>query len=289
VDHTAPNVAIPAGACDCHVHVFDPRFPYASSRTFTPGVALRADLERHLDALGIDRVVIVQPSTYGTDNGCTLEAADQLGNRARVVAVLPHEVPAKELEDLHRRGVRGVRINLETAGIHDPALARDRVTKEAARAAALGWHVQVFTNLAVIAELRDTIEALPVPVVFDHFGRAQAAHGTKQPGFESLLGLLRSGNAYVKLSAPYLISSQADYADVADIAQALIEANEERVVWASNWPHPGGQPGARKLDVIENFRREDDGLALHRMRRWVRDPQRWQKLLVDNPGRLYGF
>ena len=289
VDHTAPNVGIPVGACDCHVHVFDPRFPYAASRTFTPGVARLADLEDHLNVLGIERVVIVQPSTYGTDNSCTMEAADKLGNRARVVAVLPHEMPTRELEDLHRRGVRGVRINLETAGVRDPAIARERLTREAARAAALGWHVQIFTNLAVIAELRDNIEALPIPVVFDHFGRAQAAHGTKQPGFEALLGLLRSGKAYVKLSAPYLISSEPDYADAADIAHALIDANEDRVVWASNWPHPGGQPGARKIDVVEAFRREDDGVALERVRRWVRDPHRWQKLLVDNPGRLYGF
>jgi predicted TIM-barrel fold metal-dependent hydrolase len=288
VDHTPPAFAVPPGACDCHVHVFGPhdRFPLSADRTYTPDVAPIGDLVRHLSALRMDRVVIVQPSPYGSDNRCTLDGAQRLGDRARVVAVLADEVSSSELESLHKQGVRGVRVNLETGGIRDPEVARRLLMKEAERAAPLGWHVQTYTNLAMIAAARETIERLPVPLVVDHFGRAQAGAGLEQPGFKVLVELLRSGKIYVKLSATYRISTAPDYADAEAIANALVAANEDRVVWGSDWPHPFGPPGSRKPDVVEEFHREDDGLALARMARWVREPRQLQKLLVDNPKRF---
>jgi predicted TIM-barrel fold metal-dependent hydrolase len=290
VDHTAPDFGVPAGACDGHVHVFGPpdRFPFSPDRAYTPDSAPVADLVRHLSALRLDRVVIVHPSPYGADNRCTVDALHRLGERARAIAVVAPDAPFSALEGLHRSGVRGVRVNLESAGVRDPAAARRLLTSEAARVAPLGWHVQMYTDLAVISEIRGAIEGLPVPLVIDHFGRAQAAQGLGQPGLAALLGLLRDGLVYVKLSAPYRMSRLDGYADAGPIAAALAAANPDRVLWGSDWPHPMAPAGRpRTREGIEAFRREDDGLALNRIARWVPGPDGLRRLLVDNPGRLF--
>jgi len=135
---------VPAGACDCHVHVFGPasRFPYAQDRVYTPDDAPLADLVRHLAAIEVDRVVIVQPSPYGSDNRCTVDGLRQLGGRGRGVAVVADDAALPALEDLHRAGVRGIRLNLETSSVHDPEVARQRLIRDAQRLAPLGWHIQ---------------------------------------------------------------------------------------------------------------------------------------------------
>ena len=296
VAQTAPAFDVPSDACDCHVHVFGPteRFPFSPERRYTPGPAAVEDLLALQRALRLDRVVIVHPSPYGADNSCTVDALRRLGPRARGVAVIDAATTDAALEEMHRAGMRGVRVNLVTMGESNPAVARDRLAWAASRVAPYGWHVQIYANLPVIAALHDAIPALPTPLVVDHFGRAQAAHGIRQPGFEALLSLVRRGKVHVKLSAPYRISEQADYADAAALARALIDANPERMVWGSDWPHPGARPGTRP-DVprdpraIEPFRAEDNGRALDRLREWVDDAARLKAILVDNPARLYGF
>lgn len=136
--------------------------------------------------------------------------------------------------------------------------------------------------------LHDTILSLPAVVVVDHFGLAQAASGTAQPGFDALLSFLRRGRIYVKLSASYRISEQDDYGDAAVVARALIDANPDRMLWGTDWPHPGGIRGARRDPrQIEPFRPEDDGRALNRLRQWAPDPAQLRKILVENPARLY--
>jgi predicted TIM-barrel fold metal-dependent hydrolase len=289
VSHAAPAFEVPRNACDCHTHVFGPhaRFPLASDRLYTPGPALVEDLEALHRALSIDRVVVVHPSVYGTDNACTVDALRRLGKRARGVAVIDRGVSDAALADMHAAGVRGVRVNLETYGRHDPAAARRQLVEAAARVAPLGWHVQTYTNLAMIAALHDTIRTLPTTLVVDHFGRAQAASGCGQPNFDTLLGLLRSGKVYVKISAAYRISQQPDYADAAALARALIAANPDRVVWGTDWPHPGA--ARRDPAVIEPFRPEDDGAALNRLAQWAGDRATLRKILVDNPAMLYQF
>lgn len=292
VAHSALAFEVPSGACDCHVHVFGPvdRFPYSAGRLFTPGPASVEELISLHGGLGLERVVIVQPSSYGAENGCTLDALRRLGGRARGVAVIDAETSDASLRDMHAAGVRGVRLNLETFGRHDPVAARELLIATAARIAPLGWHVQVFTNLGVILALREDIMSLRVPLVVDHFGRADAALGVSQPGLTALLSLVAAGNVYVKVSAPYRISAMPDYADAAAIARALIEANPDRMLWGSDWPHPGGRPGVpRRPEVIEPFRPEDDGAALNRLRSWVSDAAQLRKILVENPARLYGF
>lgn len=292
VTHTTPAFALPEGACDCHVHVFGPaeRFPFAPSRVFTPGPAPVEDLIALHGALGLQRVVVVHGSSYGTDHRCTLAALRQLGARARGVAVIDASVSDAALREMHQAGVRGVRVNLETFGVRDPIAAGELLVKTAIRVAPLGWHVQIFTNLSMIDALRGVIESLPVALVVDHFGRPDAVRGIPQPGFATLVALVKSGRVYVKLSAPYRISAQPDYADAAAIARALIEANSDGMLWGSDWPHPGGRPGVpRRPELIEPFRPEDDGAALNRLRSWTSDAAQLRKILCENPARLYGF
>ena len=167
------------------------------------------ELSALLRALHLSRVVIVQPSVYGTDNSCTLDGMRRLGAaRARGVAVIGDATSDAELDAMHRAGIRGVRVNLETAGESDPDLARRLLADAVARVAGRGWHVQVYTRLPVIAALSEEVARLPVPVVFDHFGGAQAAGGVGQPGFAALLDLVRAGHAYVKVSAAYRSSQR---------------------------------------------------------------------------------
>jgi predicted TIM-barrel fold metal-dependent hydrolase len=269
--------------------VFGPadKFPFSSERLYTPGDASIAGLQALHRVLHIDRVVVVHPSPYGTDNACTVDAVRRMGKRARGVAVIDDKTSDRELADMHAASIRGVRVNLETYGESDPAIAGRHLQQAAARVAPLGWHVQIYTNLAILSALRDTILSLPTTLVVDHFGRPQAALGTAQPGFEPLLSLLRSGKVYVKISAPYRISLEPHYPDVAPIARAMIDANPDRVVWGSDWPHPGG--AKRDPAVIEPFRPEDNGEAINRLAGWARSSAVLQKILVDNPARLYQF
>jgi predicted TIM-barrel fold metal-dependent hydrolase len=234
--HTAVDFEIPRGACDCHVHVFDPaHFPYANERVYTPPKAPLDDLRDLQSALHFDRVVIVQPSVYGTDNSCTLDAISRLGARARGVAVIDKSTSAAALDAMAAAGIRGVRLNFETAGESNPDAIRRGLAAVAEQVRSRNWHVQFNTSLPVIEALREDFAALPFPVVIDHFARAKAARGPSQPGFDALLGLVKAGRAYVKISAAYRTSERApDFPDAPPIAQALVAANPDRIVWGSN-------------------------------------------------------
>ena len=289
---TPVTFEVPAGACDCHTHIHgDPaRFPFFAGRTYTPEMALPEEMAALHTALHIQRVVIVTPSVYGTDNAATLYGMQARGADARGVAVIDEQTPENALDAMAQAGVRGIRLNLATAGITDPAVARQRFQAAAERMQRRQWHVQLNTNLAIIAALKDVVAAAPVPVVFDHFGGAKAALGLQQPGFADLVELVRSGKAYVKISAAYRVSEQApDYPDVVPLAQALIAANAERVVWGTDWPHPTGTPPGGKPTDVTPLLQIDDGRLLNQLPVWAPDPAIRQKILVDNPARLYGF
>jgi len=291
VTHSVPDFPVPAQACDCHVHVFGPvdRFPFAPERLYTPGPALVEDLERHQALLRMDRVVIVQPSPYGTDNGCTVFATRFLGRHARAVAVVAPDVGEAELEQLNDAGVRGLRVNLESRGESDLSAAQAAMEAAAGIAARYGWHVQTYTNLTVLAGLADVIRRLPTNLVVDHFGRATAQDvESGDPRFQKLLDLVANGKVYVKLSAAHRNAREADASDMAVVARALIDANPDRMLWGSDWPHPGGRPGVFRGAGIEPFRPVDDGHALNRLARWA-EGAALRKILVDNPARLYGF
>jgi predicted TIM-barrel fold metal-dependent hydrolase/predicted NBD/HSP70 family sugar kinase len=284
--------AVPERACDCHVHVFGAaaEFPFVAGRGYTPPQASSEELAALLDALHLERVVIVQPSVYGSDNSCTLDGMRRLGARARGVAVIDATTGNAALDAMHRAGIRGVRVNLETAGETDPDAARRNLAAAVAQVAPLGWHVQVYTRLSVVAELADEIARLPVPVVFDHFGGAPSSGGVEQPGFAALLALVKAGHAYVKVSAAYRSSTAAPaYQDIAPLARALIGANPDRILWGSDWPHPHAAPPGRELGELTPFFDIDDGLALNQLPSWARGGAIRRKILVDNPARLYGF
>ena len=199
---TKVNFDVPAGACDCHVHVFgDPKqYPFFSGRTYSPDTASVDELRQLLSALRLERVVIVQPSVYGTDNRCTLDGMRALGDRARGVAVIDEKTADAELDAMAKAGIRGIRLNLATAGVTDPAIARQRWAGAVARARSRGWHIQINTQPSVIAALSDLFLNSPVPVVIDHFGGATGAGGVQQPGFDALVNLIKSGKGYVKIS-----------------------------------------------------------------------------------------
>ena len=289
---TAVGFAVPDAACDCHVHVFGTaaEFPFAARRGYTPPPANAAELLALQEALHLSRVVIVQPSVYGSDNSCTLDGMRRLGKRARGVAVIDETTTNAALDEMHRAGIRGVRVNLETAGETDPDLARRNLAAAVARVTPLGWHVQVYTRLSVIVGLSEEIARLPVPIAIDHFGGAQAAGGIDQPGFAALLALVNAGHAYVKVSAAYRSSQKAPaYDDMAPLARALIAANPERIVWGTDWPHPHAAPPGKALDAVAPFYDIDDGLALNQLRAWAPGAAMRRRILVDNPARLYGF
>ena len=289
---TAPAFEIPAGSCDCHVHVFpDPaRFPFFAGRSYTPPVATAADLLQLQRALKLDRVVIVQPSVYGTDNRATLDGIRELGpQRARGVAVIDGSATPAQLEELHQAGIRGVRVNLETAGVVDPAASGQKLKAAVEQVQARGWHVQTYTRLSIIEALKDQLMQMPVPLVVDHFGGARGELGVSQPGFAALVDLVKAGKAYVKISGAYRSSNAApDFADVTPLAQALIAANPDRIVWGTDWPHPNTSLKKAATEISEPVP-IDDGLLLNQLAKWAPDAATRRKILVDNPARLYGF
>jgi predicted TIM-barrel fold metal-dependent hydrolase len=285
---TPVDFDVPRNACDCHVHIFDPaHFPYDPARVYSPPPASIAELLDLQSALHFDRVIIVTPSVYGVDNAVTLDAIRKLGPRARGVAVINASTTTAALDDMAAIGIRGVRLNLETAGESNPDVARRMLLEAAERLRGRNWHVQFNTSLKVIAALKKDIEALPFPVVIDHFGRAKATLGVDQPGLDAFLDLIRSGHAYVKISAAYRISDKPpNFPDALPIARAMVEANPDRVVWGSNWPHPGRGPS--RLEIAPPHP-SDDGMALDQLPNWVPDPAIRKRILVDNPARLYDF
>ena len=279
---TAVAFALPSGA----LRLSCPRLRqrggvcFAARRGYTPPPASAAELLALQQALHLSRVVIVQPSVYGSDNSCTLDGMRRLGGRARGVAVIDAATSNAALDEMHRAGIRGVRVNLATAGESDPSQARRNLAAAVARVAPLGWHVQVYTELSVIAALKDEVPSLGVPIVFDHFGGATASGGIDQPGFAALLALVAAGHAYVKVSAAYRSSDKAPaYDDVAPLARALIAANPDRIVWGTDWPHPHAAPPGAAQGEIAAFYDIDDGLALNQLQLWAPNAAIRRKIL----------
>ncbi|MCP1756532.1 putative TIM-barrel fold metal-dependent hydrolase [Bradyrhizobium elkanii] len=290
---TAVNFDVPAGACDCHTHIHgDPeKFPFFAGRVYTPEPASPEEMSALHKALHVERVVIVTPSVYGPDNSSTLFGITARGPTARGVAVIDDKTSESDLDAMNKAGFRGIRLNLATGGVNDPNVGRQRFSAAIERMKARGWHVQLFTSLAMISAIKDLVATAPVPVVFDHFGGAEAALGTGQPGFADLLALVKSGKAYVKISGAYRASKLApDYADATPLAQALIAANAERIVWGTDWPHPDSvTPQGKKVTDVTPLFQIDDGRLLNQLPVWAPDAAVRKAILVDNPARLYGF
>jgi predicted TIM-barrel fold metal-dependent hydrolase len=282
---------VPAGACDTHVHVVGPkdRYPLVAHRTYTPQDAPLAALRRMLSRLRVDRVVLVQPSVYGTDNRCLVDALEALGDTARGVAVLQDATPTSVLDDLHRRGVRGLRLNIATFGAAPLDTVRERLAATAVLCAHRGWHVQLFLPASSLPPLAPMLRQLPVPIVIDHFGLVSPGSLNDEP-CRVLRELLGEGRVWVKLSAPYRIAGDPFDPQVARLAQHLADANPKQVVWGSDWPHtpPHGTTHTAS-DEEAPYRDLDTGALLAATGRWFSDPRQHRLMLVDNPARLYGF
>jgi predicted TIM-barrel fold metal-dependent hydrolase len=290
---TAVNFAVPPNACDTHTHIFgDPaKFPLWSGRVYTPEPALPDEMAALHRALHLQRVVIVTPSIYGTDNSATIYGMKAYGAGARGIAVIGDKTSDADLDRMARAGFKGIRINLTTAGQDDPSQARTRFQAAVERVRSRHWHIQMYVAPPVIAAIKDLVLDSPVPVVFDHFGGIDATHGLTQPGFIDLIDLVHSGKAYVKISGAYRASSKApDYPDVKPFAQVLIAANADRVLWGSDWPHPNSSlPPGRAATDLNPVYQIDDGRLLNLLPVWAPDDAVRQKILVDNPAHLYEY
>src|SRR6266853_3377861 len=286
---TPVNFDVPAGACVFFFnnHADPEKFPFFSGRVYTPELASPEEMSALHKALHIERVVIVTPSIYGTDNSATLFGMKARGATARGVAVIDDKTPESDLDAMGQAGIRGMRINLATGGVNDPSVGRARLKAAIERMKARGWHIQIYTNLPLVSAIKDLIADSPVPVVFDHFGGAEAQLGLEQPGFADLAELVKTGKAYVKISGAYRASKLGpDYADAAPLAQALIGANADRIIWGTDWPHPDSvtPPGKQIADVTPLFQ-IDDGRLLNQLPVWAPDAATRKKILVDNPTR----
>lgn len=269
---------------DCHVHVFgDPRkFPLDPSRIYTPGLADAEALRLFRAKHGIGRTVVVQPSVYGEDNSCLLDMLVYFGESVRGIVSLQPDVDRSVLLEYQAAGVRGVRLNLETtAHKDDPGIAKRRLEQAARQIKGLGWHLQIYTNLAVIASIGEVISSLPVPVVVDHFGLARAEHGLDQRGFGELTDLVRRGT-YVKLSLADRLAQSPD--GMRPFAKQLIDANPERVLWGSDWPH---SRRGNSIDEVAPFGAVEDANSLRLIKEWCDTEEQIRLTLNLNPSRLF--
>ncbi|MGK7867014.1 amidohydrolase family protein [Falsiroseomonas sp. E2-1-a20] len=267
-----PRMAVPAGAVDCHHHVYDAAAPVAPGAR-PHGSARLADHARLLVRLGVDRHVLVQPSTYGFDNALHLAALREAGpDRARMVAVVPPDAPLADLRAMADSGVVGARANLISSALLRPA----DVAPLARRMAELGWHLQIFASADLIAELADVLRAAPCPVMFDHFAQLPLADWSAHPAWAVVMDLVQAGRGWVKLSSPYSLD-QRNPAAAGDLARALVAAAPERMVWGTNWPHPNAT-------TIP-----DDAALLDLLAEWAPDGARRRAIRVDNPAALYRF
>jgi predicted TIM-barrel fold metal-dependent hydrolase len=276
-----PRVTLPPLAADCHAHIFGPRavYPYSPKRIYTPPDAPLASYLSLLSVLGVERMVLVQPSVYGTDNRVMLNAMQELGARSRGVAVVEDDVSDAELERMHAAGARGVRINVVDVAEDKGVIAMAPLIRLAERIKPFGWHVEFLMHADEFPTLDQTFANFPVDIVLGHLGYMRTDKGVANPGFQALLRLMRDRRAWVKLTGPYRIAvSEMPYPDVTPYAHALVAAAPGQVIWGTDWPHP-------KHDKAM----PNDGEMCDRLLDWVPDADLRRRILVENPARLYGW
>jgi len=277
-----PRLTLPKGAVDTHVHVFEPGYALSPARGYTPPDSTLSDL-RHLHAtLGIERVVFTQPSVYGIDNAAILNGMAALNaeqpDRARCVVALDLEIKDKDLENMETAGVRGVRLNFDNKG-GMPVEIR-QIPELAARIAPVGWHLEFLFPGKDILELMPVFTALKVPMSIAHFAYQPATAGVKAPGFKALLELVSRGNTWLKISGANRVSrgDLPPYDDVRPMAQALIEAAPDRIMWGTDWPHPN--------KYVAN---PNDGDLVDAFGDWVTDEAMRRRIMVQTPAAFYRF
>jgi predicted TIM-barrel fold metal-dependent hydrolase len=272
-----PAFLLPRGTCDTHVHIWGPfdRFPLAKGAPYTPPERTSDDLLALHGRLGVDRAVIVQTTVYKADNRAMLDGIARSNGRWRGVALIDESFDDAAFRALHEGGVRGVRFGFvrHLGGVPDLALVR----RTAARIAPMGWHLVLHLDAGNIPEFIDFFGEFSLPVVVDHMGRVPVRDGLDQTPFRLLLELLKRPNWWVKVSGAERISETGPpFADAIPFAQRLITAAPDRVLWGTDWPHPNVRWEPDEADLVDLLPRFADAAAL-------------QRVLVDNPARLYGF
>lgn len=271
-------------SCDCHFHVFGPaeRYPYGPDLRYAPPSAPPSEYRALARRLGIERMVFVQPSAYGRDNACLLDAMREVGAPCRGIVDVDENIPDAEVARLQAAGVRGVRVNVSPVKTPEAGLAaklRPRIERLGARCAEIGWQVDFLLPGWLTHELMDILRKLPVDFALAHMGMFLARDGVGQPGFQQLLDLLRhgEGRCWVKLTGVYRISVVPGFTDAAPMAHALIAAAPDRIIWGSDYPHLSF---ADRVSSVE---------LLNLLGRWTPDAATRRKILVDNPQRLFKF
>jgi len=268
---------VPTGACDTHAHVVatSPSYPMVEDRSYTPPPAPEEKYLAMLAATGMSRGVLVQISVYGTDNRYLLDVLSRHPDTLRGVAVVTADISDRELQEMHASGIRGVRINVLFGG----GTGFEAMEKLAARIAPLGWHLQFLLDVRQLPELMPRMKKLPCPCVVDHMGHMPISMGIDHPGNQALLHLVQEHGWWVKLSGAYRISDswREDYRDVTPLAQKLIAAAPNRMLWGSDWPH------------VSLSHMPDTGQLRNLLAVWAPDEEIRRRILVDNPAYLYGF
>ena len=273
-----PRLKAPAGMVDTAIHIYEAKYPIVPTATFKPPVASVADYQKVCERVGIARTIVVQPTAYGTDNRCTLEAIEKIGpERTRGVAVVDPLVTDAELDRLTKAGIRGIRYFMMPGGV----LSWDDVDKLAPRVTAFGWTLNLQLDGRTFPEYEERVKRWPGTLVIDHTGKFLEPVPVDHPGVKTIQRLLENGRTYLKLAGPYETSKKGPpyYDDVGALAKTFVKTAPERMMWASNWPMPN-PPGGIK---------PDDAAMLDIMLDWVPDEKIRNKVLVDNPARLYGF
>ena len=290
-DEGAPAFAAPPLACDSHFHVFGPaeRYAYGRDLRYAPPVAPLADYLALARKLGIERYVFVQPSAYGRDNDCMLDAMREVGpQRCRGIVDVDENIPDTDLARLHAAGVRGVRVNVSPVKASEPGFSVSmlpRIERLNARCAELGWQLDFLTPGWLTRELLPVMRRLKVNFTVAHMGMFLAKEGVEQPGFQEFLELIREchdggeygGRCWVKFTGTYRMSTAPGFGDVAPLARALIDTAPDRIIWGSDYPHLSF---ADQVGSVELF---------NLLAQWAPDAAVRQKILVDNPQTLFGF
>jgi predicted TIM-barrel fold metal-dependent hydrolase len=277
-----PKLRLPRRSCDTHAHIMGPaaRYAYSPARIYTPPDCLLPDYLHMLDTIGVERAVLVQPSVYGTDNTAMLDAMKAAGGRLLGIAVVADDVTDAELGELDAAGVRGVRVNIVDVKDRKPGtLPMDTLKRRARLVAPLGWHMELLMHVDEFPDLDQQFADFPVEIVLGHLGYMNIGKGPDDPGFQALLRLARTGRAWVKLTGPYRITTAPlPYPDTVPFAKALLEANPERVLWGTDWPH-----------VMLKGRMPNDGDLADVLADWIPDAGLREQVLVRNPAKLYRF
>jgi predicted TIM-barrel fold metal-dependent hydrolase len=274
--NTPPQFRLPPLSCDVHCHVFEPGYPHVSRPHYT---FPEATLEQYLALcrfLGIERMVLVQPSFYGTDNSLLLHALERIGSRGRGVVMVEEDISEVELDRFHALGVRAIRLDLFARASWSRADLRTYILHMLDRARPRGWHIQFYTPGYVVRDLLPFLATLEHDFVIDHMGYMLEEDGLTERDFAQLLDVMKTGNAWLKLSGPYRIAKHRGYEAVAHLAREIVAARPERALWGSDWPHlPDGT--------------RDTGELVNLLLSWAPSEATRQQILVESPRRLFGF